>query len=325
MKYTQDNTVKEILEGDWLVPYKGFFDQEFIESVESELPLETWYERGYTIYQIESLLNAINILREKYEADTDLFIPIWEGSSEEEKIEVQDIVGIPFLIDRESPCYIVCAGGGYVCNVLKNEGIETAMELNKLGVNVLVLTYRVAPYQFPKPQQDLIRAIQFVRANKERFHVKDEVVIMGYSAAGHLCGSVGALYDQIDMPEFNKAVSKRPNAIILNYPVVSLVNDPHVGSADNLLGEDADQERRKSLSIEQLVDKNYPPTFLWHCTADDLVLPSNSILLNKTLEEHHVPHEFHLYPGGGHGCGLAIGSEAESWISSAVRFVDKHI
>jgi acetyl esterase/lipase len=337
MIYTRKSTPKEILKGDWLAPYKGFFFKKVLDSSEMELPLETLCEMNITINNVESLVKFINILRIKYEADASLFIPIWEGINSVDKKEVEDIVMIPFLIEKESPCYIVCPGGGYACNALPHEGIETAVELNKLGVNAVILTYRVAPYQFPKPQQDLIRAIQIVRANKELFHVKDnKVVIMGYSAAGHLCGSVGALYDQIDMPEMSiedtnyfaqlgLSQSKRPDAIILNYPVVSFVNDPHVGSADNLLGEEATYEKRKSLSVEYLVNKNYPPTFIWHCEGDVTVLPSNSIVLNKVLGERNIPHEFHLFPEGEHGCGLAIGTKAEGWISCAVRFVESHI
>ncbi len=327
MNFTKNSTTKEILSDNWLIPCKGFIPEEYLDALGSEIPLEKWCERGVTKTYMESVVAALNILRERYEKDPNLFIPIWDDMTDIEKKEVEDIVLMPFLIDKESPCYIVCAGGGYVRNVLPDEGVQTAMEFNRLGVNAVILTYRVAPYQFPKPQQDLIRAIQFVRANKERFHMKDnKVVIMGYSAAGHLCGSVGALYDQIDMPKSNKSdISKRPDAIILSYPVVSFISDPHVGSANNLLGEYADQEKRSSLSVEHLITNNYPPTFIWHCEADESVLPSNSILLDKVLSKHEIPHEFHLYPGGSHGCGLAIGTEAEKWISSVVSFVEKNI
>jgi acetyl esterase/lipase len=331
MAYTIHNTPNEIMEGDWLVPYKGFF----FNTTDYDKPLTSWCNEWINTEYLENTVQIINYLKERHEKEPDLFIPIWEGLTEE-KEEVSDIILIPFLIDKESPCYIVCPGGGYVCNCISQEGVETALELNKHGKNAVVLTYRVAPYRFPKPQQDLVRAIQYVRANAKRFHVKDnKIILMGYSAAGHLCGSVGALYEKIPMPNIKipgedrnydeSEINKRPNGIILNYPVISFVQEPHVGSADSLLGETADYETRKSLSVENLVDKNYPPTFVWHCEGDDLVYPSNSKNMAKALAANEVPHELHLYPGGGHGCVLAAHTNAAGWITKAVDFIDKNL
>lgn len=323
MRYTVNNSVKDII-NDNLLSTTGFFTQSYVDSNSSELdlPLKDLYNPPYPECYAGEVISAINMLLERIENKEEVFIPLWEGLSENEMENTKESYLIPFLIDKTSPCFIVCPGGGYEAVCMTNEGVATALELNSYGYNAVILSYRVAPNQYPTPQQDLIRAIRYVRAHSKKFNLyNDQVVLMGYSAAGHLCGSVAALYNEIeDSTHAYDHISARPDALVLCYPVISFIKNPHVGSADNLLGKEANYEERASKSVENLITENYPPTFLWHCEADDLVPCSNSVTMAEALSKHNIPHKLCIYPNGGHGCSLAKGSEAEGWFKEALEF-----
>ena len=51
---------------------------------------------------------------------------------------------------------------------------------------------------------------------------EDELTICGFSAGGHLCGSVCVHYEDVkdENPKYS-AISNRPDAAILSYPVIT--------------------------------------------------------------------------------------------------------
>jgi acetyl esterase/lipase len=130
------------------------------------------------------------------------------------------------------------------------------------------------------------------------------VALIGFSAGGHAAGM--AAYTP-GPPE------ERVDAVVLGYPVVSMLLPTHKGSRVNLLGERAPWEARRATSIDQLVTPEAPPSFVWH-TAEDAVVPvQHSYLLGMALAAAHVPHELHVLPGEVHGVGLAAAEPAGAW------------
>ena len=91
----------------------------------------------------------------------------------------------------------------------------------------------------------------------------------------------------------------------------------HAGSRNNLLGKTPSQTEIERLSVEWQADGSFPPTYLWCGTADTLVDPENSLLLDTVLTRHDVPHVFETLEGVGHGVGLGDGLE---WFDHAVKF-----
>ena len=97
--------------------------------------------------------------------------------------------------------------------------------------------------------------------------------------------------------------SKSVNASVLCYPVITA--DPahaHMGSFYNLLGkQDISPEETEYFSCEKNVKDTTPPAFIWHTAEDTCVPVMNSMLYAKSLSEHKVPFELHIYPFGAHG------------------------
>jgi len=272
-------------------------------------------------FPAEGLLHCANFLISRREAGELTSISIWR---DEEGTE--DVVLIPFLHKdkKNAPCVIVCPGGAYNCVAFHNEGIPVGEELFNRGYQVLVLNYRVRPNLYPKPEQDLVRAIRFVRANHEKLGVNpDDVTIMGFSAGGHLCGCVGALYDHIEDPTHRyDHISARPNKICLGYGALSFLEEGEIYCRQYHLGEDANEEKCRTLSVEMLTSKDYPKTFIWACEDDPVVSVKNSKQMAESLKNKNADFEMKIYPSGGHGIGPAKGTSACGWIDDMEAFFE---
>lgn len=202
---------------------------------------------------------------------------------------------------------VLFPGGAYVGRA-DHEGPLTAKWLNSIGITAFVVDYRVAPYKHPAQISDAMRAVKLVRANAKKYGIdKDKIAVMGFSAGGHLAGSVAVHYDK-QMYEPTDKVDKescRPDACILCYPVIDMLEFRHDVSRVSLLGERVAQEDKELMSLQLHVTKNTPKTFLWHTSEDNAVPVQNTLLYATALANANVPFEVHIYPHGCHGLGLA--------------------
>jgi acetyl esterase/lipase len=192
---------------------------------------------------------------------------------------------------------VVCPGGGYHDLAMDHEGQQIAQWLNSIGVAAFVLKYRLGPkYRHPTELGDAQRAVRLVRSRAREFGIApDRIGIWGFSAGGHLAATAATHFDSTSRPDF----------AILAYPVITMRTPfTHMGSRQNLLGEDPDEALVTLLSNETQVTAQTPPTFLFHTTDDDVVPVENSILFYEALRKAGVPAELHVFAHGPHGVGL---------------------
>lgn len=229
-------------------------------------------------------------------------------------------------MDRKRGVVIICPGGGYEMTS-DREAEPVAMQFLAMGYHVIVLRYSVYPAVYPEALLQVGKVVAYVREKQEQYHINpDKVVLLGFSAGGHLAGSYGVFWKQ---PFVAKAlhVSEemlKPNGLILSYPVITASEKAHHSSIRHLLGERY-EELKDSMSLEKQVTKDTPSTFLWHTATDDCVPVENSILFFEALHKENIPVEMHIYPVGGHGLSLAneetsipngygVQEECQSWI-----------
>lgn len=240
-------------------------------------------------------------LKEKIEYITDIYRP--------NRYELK-----PYLINdgKKHPFAVICPGGGYGAVCSFGEGRPFAEKLNKMGYHAFVVYYSIKKKaRYPQPQLDLKRAIEEIFANADEWKLDtSDFSIWGSSAGGHLVASYCT----------EKWGTPKPTAIVLVYPVISMGEHTHKGSRENLLGKNPSADMIEKLSVEKNITADYPPTFVWYGTADDIVTPLNTSMLTKALTEFSVPHKVEEYEGIGHGAGLAAGTVAEGWFESAVEF-----
>ena len=239
---------------------------------------------------------------------------------------------VPYLHEEDTlrPCMIVVPGGGYT-NVSPSEGEIVAKKFYEAGFQAFVFSYTTNPlYAEPlldQPMKDLARAIRLLRSRAEAFRMDpNKIVVCGFSAGAHLCASVCVHSDEIpDEDAHYHAISPRPDAAILSYPVITSGPAAHPGSFMALLGkdifrrEDPEAARlRNYYSVERYVTRNMPPCFLWQTLTDQTVPVENSMLMVRALQEQGVRFAYHLFSQGPHGLSLANADWA------ARRFGDPH-
>ena len=202
------------------------------------------------------------------------------------------------------PAVIVCPGGGYAM-LSGREKDPTAAEFFNMGAQVLVLEYSVMEQAGGKrPLEEAARAVLMARQNAANWHIDPEkIAIIGFSAGGHLAGSLGVHWDDPEIASrLGIADSRllRPDAMILCYPVITGL--PELRHEGSILNVSADcDEPLEYWCLETQVKENTPPAFLWHTMEDTCVPVENSILMLSALHQNGVSCEAHFFPHGDHG------------------------
>jgi acetyl esterase/lipase len=233
--------------------------------------------------------------------------------------------------NTKRPCVIICPGGGYSILAAGHEGTDVAKYFNSIGVNAIVLKYRIPndANQIDKtiaPLQDAQQAMLLARTNADSWGIdKNKIGIMGFSAGGHLASSLATHYNDVKIENPTK-VSLRPDFQILIYPVISFGPEGHEGSRINLIGNANDEKTKKAIdyfSSEKQITKEAPPAFLVHSKDDDVVPVRNAIHYYDNLIAHKVPAELYLYEKGAHGYGMKNPTSEIVWTSVMKTWMQK--
>ena len=198
---------------------------------------------------------------------------------------------------------LVVPGGGYE-HVGTREGEPVAFAFMPYGYNAFVLHYSVKKYPYPKHLIQASMAMKHIKDNAEEYGIDpEEVFVVGFSAGGHLAGSLATMWDneeiykEVSMPkDYNK-----PKGAMLIYPVIN----EHLGSFKNLLlKENVSDEDIENHSIANFVNENSSPMFIFHTSNDGLVPVKNSLDLANRLAELNIKFELHIFPDAPHGGAL---------------------
>lgn len=233
--------------------------------------------------------------------------------------------------NTKRPCVIICPGGSYAILAAGHEGSDLAKYFNSIGVNALVLKYRIPndTNQIDKtiaPLQDAQQAILLARTNADTWGIdKNKIGVMGFSAGGHLASSLATHYSDIKI-ENPSSVSLRPDFQILIYPVISFGPEGHEGSRINLMGNANNEKTKKAIdyySNEKQITKDTPPAFLVHSKDDDVVPVANATHYYDNLIANKVPAEIYLYEKGGHGYSMKNPTSEILWTSVMKTWMQK--
>ncbi len=209
------------------------------------------------------------------------------------------------------PAIIVAPGGGYSF-LSPSEASLVAEAFYERGFQAYVLVYtvntlrRFAPVGL-QPLRDASRAVCEVRMRAQTDCTDPaNVALVGFSAGGHLTASLAVHYDMqgIKAPR-DAAVSNRPDACILAYPVISTGEYTHGNTVIALFGENPTESERNLLSLEHHIHAQMPPCFIWHTLYDSVVPVQNSFLFVQACQQAQVPCEAQFYPKGEHGLSVA--------------------
>ena len=226
---------------------------------------------------------------------------------------------------------LIIPGGGYYWNYFDHEGYLLAKYLNERGISAFVLFYRLPSEGWAQrsdvPLADGQRAMRLIRAQAKRLNLDPErVSVLGFSAGGHLCGSLLTRYDAKTYAPLDQAdtLSARPHLGAPIYPVLSMQSDiTHLSSRESLLGPNPASDLIKTYSAELNVTKDTPACFMVHAEDDTTVPIDNTLRFRSALKSAGIACETHLFASGGHGFGMRSGTGAsyEIWPELLVRFL----
>lgn len=251
-----------------------------------------------------------------------------EGSSPNTKLYIYSLDSSPEISpDGVRPIIVICPGGGYEMTS-DREAEAFAMKFLAMGYHAAVLRYSVSPSIYPTALMELARSVSYLRDNAVKYHIDcDKVIVLGSSAGGHLAASLGVFWNKAFLRDALQCSRDdiKPNGLILCYPVISSGEYAHRSSFVKLLGDRYD-ELVDDMSLENQVNVDAPKTFIWHTFPDSSVPVQNSLQFVQALLKHQIPTEFHMYPVGAHGLGLAneltatpdgygVQEECQSWIT----------
>lgn len=234
---------------------------------------------------------------------------------------------------RKRPAILILPGGGYH-HTSPREAEPVALRFAARGFAAFVLHYSCAPSCFPTALREAAMAMRYLRERADVFEVDSrKIAVLGFSAGGHLCGTLGTLFDSPEVADLGTPEQLRPNALALCYPVAIAWGRTHEGSFDNLSG--GDEMLRQRLSLDRLVRPDMPPVFLWHTREDASVPCRNSLILAQALEEAGVDFVLHIYRKGKHGLSTAdalaypvydlpeISWDVPGWLEACIRFFEE--
>ena len=212
---------------------------------------------------------------------------------------------------RRRPAMLVVAGGGY-WNVSDREREPISIEYFAQGYNVFELKYSVNPFSYPVQQTEACMAMAYIRDNAEELKIRpDKVAAVGFSAGGHLVGTLSTLCDAPEMKKIFGDRNLRPDASVFSYAVITGGILTHAGTMDNVSGGDA--TLRKKLSIENCVNEKCSPAFIW-CTGTDEAVPcEDSLMLAAAYRKAGVPFELHIFEDGVHGLSVCSEESRSKW------------
>lgn len=236
---------------------------------------------------------------------------------------------------QKRPVILICPGGAYRMTS-DREAEAIAIRFMSMGYHTAVLRYSVSPACYPVALHQLAKAVSILRERSEEWFIRPEqIVVMGFSAGGHLAASLGMFWNQGEITNALELAPEqiRPNGMILCYPVITSGTFGHEESFRNLLGERY-EELREQMSLEKQVSKDTPKTFIWHTFEDTVVVPENSLFFVQAMKKAGIPVEYHLFPEGNHGIGLGneltanengrgIVPGCEVWSSLAERWLNR--
>jgi acetyl esterase/lipase len=188
-------------------------------------------------------------------------------------------------------------GGGWTGGAVTQFNPQTK-ELAQRGMVVVNVQYRLiakAP-SFESPEiclEDAKSAMRWVRSHAKELQIDpDRIVASGGSAGGYLAAAT-ALVPGWDDPLDDLAVSPKPNALVLFFPVVNVGPE---GYNQNRFGDNP-----RKYSPEAYLSKNSPPTIIEGGADDKLVQPEILKDYKAKCDAAGARCILDFYPGQGHG------------------------
>jgi dipeptidyl aminopeptidase/acylaminoacyl peptidase len=151
--------------------------------------------------------------------------------------------------------------------------------------------------KFPNQEEDIQKAMNFIKQNLSEWDVSDQVILSGGSAGGHLALLHSYKNNSESLVKIAVAIFPPTDLFTVgkDNPLISFL-------IQNLVGDPVtNKEMYINSSPINFINPQSVPTTFFHGDADDIVPIDQSFQLEGKLRENNVPMYFEYYPGQGHG------------------------
>lgn len=213
-----------------------------------------------------------------------------------------------------TPSVLLIHGGGWNDKERRSDMDGIARALVKRGYFVMNVTYRLTPdWKFPAQTEDLEQALEYMRKNQQELNIDTaRIATFGYSAGGHLAALIG-----LDPANGIKAIIAGGAPSDLSFWPDGRLTGFLLGGP--VKGNEAIY--RKASPVHH-VNKDSPPVFIYHGTADTLVPIEHPQAFIAALEKSGVKHETYWIKGRSHILAHLFSAQA---VPKAIDFLDENL
>jgi len=241
-------------------------------------------------------------------------------------------IALPKHSEKPRPVMVLIHGGGLIKGDRSRFNKQiTAMA--KRGVVAASVMYRLAPkHRFPAAIEDVKAAIRYLKANAQVLNLDPErIIVNGASAGAYLAtmigvtGNASGFSDHGIYPQFDSSV----RAVIAQSPAIADYTRAkyHDFSIVKRFISTTIVDRKDALAALSPItylDKNDPPFFLAHGSADQLVPVDMSREFALALQAIGHEYEYIEVAGGKHSLKASRPKEASEVFSASMDFFKKY-
>lgn len=225
---------------------------------------------------------------------------------------------LPKARGRETRPVVLLLHGGAWRRGDRGKMARVGQLLAEKGYAAFAIDYRLAPqFRFPAQLEDMRQALRFLQQHAGDYRLDmGRVGAWGYSAGGHLAALLGVLPPAGGQPALRVVIAGGAPTDLRIYPDASSVK----GFLGGTLAEQPDTYAAASPAAQ--VRAGLPAFFLYHGSADDLVVPSQSENFARALSAAGVPVELRLIEGANH---RSAATGARQLLPELLSFLAHHI
>lgn len=241
------------------------------------------------------------------------------GTEERQKFDLY----LPANRTAATKTVILIHGGGW------SSGSKEDMDAIKLLITqelkhlaVVNMNYRLADANnkpYPMQIEDITSIVNFLRDNKGRYSISEDIGFIGTSAGGHLSLLWSYAFNDNNKVDMVCSIVGPTN---FTDPAYLNNTNPVLQDMLDLFGVEATTDFLEEVSPLHQVKASAPPTIMFYGGKDPLIPTTQGTDLRDKLQTLNVTHQFTLYENAGHGwTGLEL---LDTWGKLKV-FMETHL
>lgn len=235
--------------------------------------------------------------------------------------------------ERPTPAMVYIHGGGWRAGSKSRIPGWLQQFVADGTLSVISVEYRFTDVKtHPAQVNDCLRAIQFVRANAEKWNIDPtKIGVTGGSAGGHLTAYV-ALHDDAKKADSADPVEQQSSRVACavsfagptDWSLLKEIDHKHpayrqlIGYEPRTPAGELDKKLMQSVSPITFASQDDPPIMQVHGDNDDIVPIEHAQNLHEKLQEVDVTSELVVIPGGNHGvagAGSGVSKQATAFVT----------